>query len=112
MDEIKSSTPIPTSRCRLLQGAHSSKKDTRTSSIKKTSIQPSPTRWYGGRTITKSQWHEIRCGVWFLASEIVSLDDLQLFAETVEPTDPLDIKTTAEILAKAQLELRDYHNNR
>jgi hypothetical protein len=53
-----------------------------------------------------------RMSVWFIASLLYELEDLQLFASTVSPTEPLDIKTTAEILAKAQLELRDYHNNR
>lgn len=55
---------------------------------------------------------DIRASVWFLASILYELDDLQLFSETVTSTDPLDIKKTAQILAKAQLELREYHNNR
>lgn len=54
----------------------------------------------------------IKMSVWFLASILYELEDLQLFASTVSPTEPLDIKTTTEILAKAQLELREYHNNR
>lgn len=53
-----------------------------------------------------------RTTVWFLASILYELEDLQHFATTVSPTEPLDIKTTAEILAKAQLELRNHHNNR
>lgn len=53
-----------------------------------------------------------RMSVWFLASILYELENLQHFASTVSPTEPLDIKTTAEILAKAQLELRNYHNNR
>ena len=55
---------------------------------------------------------DIRATVWFIASILYEAEDLQLFAATVSPTEPLDIKTTAEILAKAQLELRNYHNNR
>ncbi|PWN06125.1 hypothetical protein DDZ15_09775 [Rhodohalobacter mucosus] len=55
---------------------------------------------------------DIRATVWFIASILYEAEDLQLFASTVSPTEPLDIKTTAEILAKAQLELRNYHNNR
>lgn len=55
---------------------------------------------------------DLRTTVWFIASILYELEDLQYFASTVSPTEPLDIKTTAEILAKAQLELRDYHNNR
>ena len=77
-----------------------------------TSKQTSLTRWVEGRYISSSEWHNVRCGVWFLASELVSLDYLQLFAKTVEPTDPLDIRRTAEILARAQLELRRLNNQR
>jgi len=55
---------------------------------------------------------DVRATVWFLASILYELDDLQHFSETVTPTDPLDIRKTAQILAKAQLELREYHNNR
>src|SRR6056297_2719897 len=104
MGEVKLCTPIQSSKSRLSQGVHISQKDTCTSATKKTSSQTRPTRWVGGKTITKSQWLEVRCGVWFLASEIVSLDHLQFFAKTVESTYPLDIKRTAEILARAQRE--------
>lgn len=55
---------------------------------------------------------DIRAIVWFIASILYEVEDLQHFASTVSPTEPLDIKRTAEILAKAQLELRNYHNNR
>lgn len=69
-------------------------------------------------TIIKKDKHitivrdDIRASVWFIASILYELDDLQLFSETVKPTDSLDIRKTAQILAKAQLELREYHNNR
>lgn len=60
----------------------------------------------------KVDLENIRMAVWFLASILYELDDLQHFSETVPPTDPLDIRKTAQILARAQLELREYHNNR
>lgn len=56
--------------------------------------------------------NDIRATIWFIASILYEVEGLQHFASTVSPTEPLDIKSTAEILAKAQLELRNYHNNR
>lgn len=105
MGEVKLCTPTPSSKSRLSQGAHTSQKVTCMSTTNKTSDPTSFTRWFGGKTITKSEWLEVRCGVWFLASEIVRLGHLQFFAKMVEPTYPLDIKRTAEILAHAQREL-------
>lgn len=55
---------------------------------------------------------DIRMTVWFLSSELYRLEGLQHFAATVEECDPVDIKRTAQILAKAQLELRKLVNSR
>lgn len=107
MGEVKLCTPTPSNKSRLSQGAHISQKDTCSSTTKNPPMQTSPTRWAGGRTITQSEWLEVRCGVWFLASKIERLDHLQFFAKAVEPTYPLDIKRTAEILARAQRELEE-----
>lgn len=63
------------------------------------------------RHVATDPWLDVRCGVWYLASELYILEDLQKFAKVVDPTFPLDIKQTADILARAQLELRELINN-
>jgi hypothetical protein len=107
MGEVKLCTPTPSSKSRLSHDDHLKQKDTCTSLTKNPPIQSISTQFNWGKTITQSEWLEVRCGVWFLASEIVNLDHLQLFAKSVESTYPLDIKRSAEILARAQRELEE-----
>ena len=107
MGEVKLCTPTPSSKSRLSHDDHLNQKETCTSPTKNQPIQSIPTQINSGKTITQSEWLEVRCGVWFLASEIERLDHLQFFAKTVESTYPLDIKRTAEILARAQRELEE-----
>ena len=110
MGEIRSSTSNMSSRCRQYGGRTALPN----SSFLKdcTSNQSSTTLRHGGFTNDEYLCDEIRINVWGLASELYTLEDLQIFAETVSPSDPIDIKRTAEILARAQLELRELINNR
>jgi hypothetical protein len=112
MDQLKSCTSTPSSRCRLIGDANPSHKKTCMATTNKTSNQTSPTRWVGGRTNSMSQWHDILCDIWCLAKKLERLNDLQLFAETVQENDPLEIKGHTEILARAQLEIRRLNNTR
>lgn len=53
---------------------------------------------------------ELRMYVWGMASELYRLEGLQEFANAAPKSDPVDIKSTAKILAEAQLKLRRLHN--
>jgi hypothetical protein len=110
MGEIRSCTCELSNRCRQFEGSNLPPN----SSLLKdyTSKQSSTTIRHEGSTNDDYQWDEVRINIWGLASALYTLEDLQIFAETVSPSDPIDIKRTAEILAKAQLELRELINSR
>ena len=110
MGEIKSCTSNMSSRCRQYEGSIAPPNSSFLEDC--TSDQSSTTLRYGGTTNEEYVWDEIRINVWGLASALYTLEDLQIFAETVSPSDPIDIKRTAEILARAQLELRKLINSR
>jgi len=110
MGEIRSRTSNPSSRSRLIQGSPIPSSPAVLNDH--TSIQTSPTLEYGGHKTDPDQWNIVRISVWSLASDLYILEDLQHFAETVTPTNPLDIRKTAQILARAQLELRELMNER
>lgn len=59
-----------------------------------------------------NQEETLRATVWWIASELHGLSDLQEYASSIEASYPVDMKQAAEILAEAQLKLRKMRASR